>query len=206
MAEQLMAESNRHRFNWEMVTALSSALLALLGLAGALFVVVQIKDARAFAKIQNLNELSTQFDGDRWVAVRKSLALQRLDPKREKILPLNSEDAPEEMNQLLNFFQHIGLLASKGYLDKGDVWSEFGDSMFTIYTDAKPFVDKQQQDDPAVYGDLTDLMEDLRKIDLEDDDGKGCNPSTDEIRQYYEGEIEMQPGMPSPRKRPRKAH
>lgn len=203
MAGQPVAELSRHRCNWEMVTALSSALLAAIGLAGAVFVVVQIRDARAFEKIRNLNELSVQFDGAQWLAVRKSLAIKRLDEKQEKALPLDAEDTPEEMNQLLNFFQHIGLLTSKGYLDKEDVWSEFGDSMFTIYADARPFLEKQQKDSQASYGDLTNLMEDLRKIDLEEDNGKACNPSTDDIAGYYQEEIEMRVGMPTPRKRPK---
>jgi hypothetical protein len=89
-------------------------------------------------------------------------------------------------------------------LDDDDVWSEFGYWMFSLWADAKPLVDRVQKDDPAVHGNLSDLMERLRKIDLKEHDGKLSHPSADDIRDFYQGEVELPPDMPTPRRHAKK--
>jgi hypothetical protein len=65
------------------------------------------------------------------------------------------------MYDVLNFFDHVGLLEQRGYLDKGDVWSEFSYWLFAFYSDARPLIDAEQKDDPASFSSFSALMDDL---------------------------------------------
>jgi hypothetical protein len=191
---------------WEKVNAISSALLVLVGVGGIIFAYFQIKESREEAKIQHLVEVVQQFDQPPYSDIRIRLATQRIDTKKRIVRPLNVDDPPGEMIDLIDFFQHIGLLVRRGYLDEGDVYGEFADPMFLLYVDARPLIDARQKEEPAVWGDFTDLMQAMERIDREDNAGVANHPSQEDIYEEYNADAQVPTGGPLPLKRspPRK--
>jgi uncharacterized protein YktA (UPF0223 family) len=194
---ELRQPSNR----WEKLSALASAVTAfstfLLFAAGAgalIFANRQIQESREQSKIQHLVEVVQQFDQSPMVDFRKSLADKRLDAKHKILLPLDPDNVPYEMSDVLDFFEHIGLLEKRGYLDKNDVWDEFSDFMFPLYADARPYIDSEQKKDRAEYANFTQLMKEMEQIEAEKEGGTVKPQSQEDIRDFYIGEAEDQPG------------
>jgi hypothetical protein len=194
---ELRQPSNR----WEKLSALASAVTAfstfLLFAAGAgalIFANRQIQESREQSKIQHLVEVVQQFDQSPMVDFRKSLADKRLDAKHKILLPLDPDNVPYEMSDVLDFFEHMGLLEKRGYLDKNDVWDEFSDFMFPLYADARPYIDSEQKKDRAEYANFTQLMKEMEQIEAEKEGGTVKPQSQEDIRDFYIGEAEDQPG------------
>jgi hypothetical protein len=185
---------------WEKLTALASAVTAfstfLLFVAGAgalFFANRQIQESREQAKIQHLDELVQLYDQPPMVDFRKSLADKRLDAKHKILLPLDPDNAPYEMSDVLGFFEHMSLLEQRGYLDKYDIWDEFSDLMFPIYADARPYIDSQQKQDKEEYAGFTRLMKEMSQIETEKEGGTVKPQSQEDIRDFYISEAEDQP-------------
>jgi len=194
---ELRQPSNR----WEKLSALASAVTAfstfLLFAAGAgalIFANRQIQESREQSKIQHLVEVVQQFDQSPMVDFRKSLADKRLDAKHKILLPLDPDNVPYAMSDVLDFFEHMGLLEKRGYLDKNDVWDEFSDFMFPLYADARPYIDSEQKKDRAEYANFTQLMKEMEQIEAEKEGGTVKPQSQEDIRDFYIGEAEDQPG------------
>ena len=194
---ELRQPSNR----WEKLSALASAVTAfstfLLFAAGAgalIFANRQIQESREQSKIQHLVEVVQQFDQSPMVDFRKSLADKRLDAKHKILLPLDPDNVPYEMSDVLDFFEHMGLLEKRGYLDKNDVWDEFSDFMFPLYADARPYIDSEQKKDRAEYANFAQLMKEMEQIEAEKEGGTVKPQSQEDIRDFYIGEAEDQPG------------
>jgi hypothetical protein len=194
---ELRQPSNR----WEKLSALASAVTAfstfLLFAAGAgalIFANRQIQESREQSKIQHLVEVVQQFDQSPMVDFRKSLADKRLDAKHKILLPLDPDNVPYEMSDVLDFFEHMGLLEKRGYLDKNDVWDEFSDFMFPLYADARPYIDSEQKKDREEYANFTQLMKEMEQIEAEKEGGTVKPQSQEDIRDFYIGEAEDQPG------------
>ena len=78
----------------------------------------QIRESRNQAQIQHLDELLRRFEEGSLLEARTKLARLRVDEKHVTVLPLKPDDEPAEMDTLLNFFDYVGLLEKRGYLDK----------------------------------------------------------------------------------------
>jgi hypothetical protein len=125
---------------------------------------------------------------------RKTVAEQRL----------KGVDFPDEAQRLLDFFETIGLLVRRGYLDENDVWSTFSYWMFNIYADFREDIEQMRRDDKNYYADSCELLERLRKI--EDEMGSSDDrPSRDEIREFWTEEARVEPGSPTKKRKRAKA-
>jgi hypothetical protein len=173
---------------WEKLVAFSSLAVALTGIGAVFFAYYQIRESREEARVQHLVELVQQFDQPPVADARKALAIQRMDAKQEALKPIDVDDPPEAMYDVLNFFEHVSLLANNGYLDKKMVWNEFGFWMFNVYADSRPQIDDDQKNDPAEFAELTKFMETIRKIEIEEGHGKQDHPSQDDILGFYQAE------------------
>jgi hypothetical protein len=87
-------------------TAVFTGVLALTGVWALIYARQQLKQARESEKIQHLLRFVEQFDNGPLAKSRKSLAVDRLK---------GDDDAPE-LDNILNFFETIGLLVKRGYL------------------------------------------------------------------------------------------
>jgi hypothetical protein len=204
---QMSKTTSKESSVWEKVNSISSVCLVLVGLGAMWFAYTQIKESRDEAKIQHLVEVVQQFDQPPYSDIRRRLAAQRIDTKQKIVRPLDVEDPPGEMIDLLDFCQHIGLLVNRGYLDEGDVYGEFADPMFLLYRDARPLIDARRKEEPAVWGDFVDLVQALERIDIESNNGAANHPSQEEIYEEYNADAQVPVGgglFPEKKSRPPK--
>jgi hypothetical protein len=111
---------------------------------------------------------------------------------------------PTEAQYLLNFFETIGLLVRRGYLDADDVWSSFGYWMFNVYADFREDIEQEQREDGSYYRDFCDLIEELTQIEMHAG-GRDDHPSRDEILEFWRDESKLPIGTTPKRRRPRRA-
>lgn len=175
-------------------TAGFTGVLALTGVWALIYARQQLKQAHESEKIQHLLRFVEQFDNGPLANSRKSLAAHRLK---------GDDDVPE-LDNILNFFETIGLLVKRGYLDPHDVWSMFSYWMFSVYADSRDLIEQEQKEDPTYYGDFTSLIERLRKIEKAEN-GLSDRPSREEIMEFWRYELELTAGLPATRRRPRKS-
>src|SRR5712692_10195699 len=200
----MSGDSDRAR--WDKLGTICSLVIAASGIAALFLVYAQLKESHDQARIQHLVEIVRQFDESPLAEARRSLAKKRIDEKKNAVLPLDLDDPPEEMYTVLNFFEHIALLERRGYLDKDDILDEFGYWMFNFYGDIRPLVDDEQKTNPATFADFSQLMEDLRALDIRENSGLDSHPSQQEIFNFYSEEAISPAGAPLPksrRKRPK---
>ncbi|MBZ5628397.1 MAG: hypothetical protein LAO06_05965 [Acidobacteriia bacterium] len=196
-AAQEQRTPTRWKAGWEAVTATATAALVLTGMFALVFAYLQINEARDEARVQHLVQLVRDFDQPPMVDYRKKLAAKRIDSVKEQLRSLDVDDPPGEMYDLLNFFEEVGMLAKRGYLDKKDVWDSFGYWMFNLYADARPLIEEEQKSDPATYVDLANLMTDMVTIDSQQHSTR-AHPNAKDVYAFYQNEMESRTGRALP--------
>jgi hypothetical protein len=196
-------DKQRNRSVWDRI-AIYSAAVGALGTLIAVGVSIRIangliREMRDEAKIQHLVEESSQFDQGPLFVSRKALAAKRIDRKNEVLRPLDVDDPPDEMYDVLNACDHVGLLTKRGYLDVADVWSEMGYWLFYVYADAQPMVEADRKTDPASMANCSWLIGQMRPIEIKNNGGVQLHPSPDNLYQFYAGEVDAEPGKPPAR-------
>lgn len=106
----------------ESVTAGGTLVIAATGIFALWYAHRQLAQSREAAKVQHLLKFVEQFDTEPLLGLRKSVAEQRVRGIGE----------PPEMYKILDFFETIGLLVRRDYLDVDDVWDCFSYWMFNV--------------------------------------------------------------------------
>jgi hypothetical protein len=201
---------------WEKVTHLCTLILALTSIAALWYANAQInashnqtdaqiREARNQAQIQHLDELLRRFEEGSLLEARTKLARSRIDEKHETVLPMKPDDEPAEMDTLLNFFDYVGLLEKHGYLDKEDVWDQFGYYIFAFNADAQQVISEAQKHNEYYWANVTSLMKDLKEIDDRKDHSKLSQETTqDDLYEFYASEAVAQVSQPLPQGRQKK--
>lgn len=174
---------------WEIVSAISTMVLAVTAILALGFARAQIAESRHEAQAAHLVEAVHDFDGTVTAKLRL-LARKRIDQKAKTVRLLDTDDPPSEMYDVLNFFDYLGLQAKRGYLDVGDAWDVFSYDLFNFYTDARPLIDAEQKDDSATFANVSWLMGSIGKLETNRNRGIGDHPSQVDIYGYYSDLIE----------------
>src|SRR5258708_21495251 len=176
-------------------TAIFSGILAVTAL-GALWYArdqiketreeseVQIKEARQQAQIQHLLTLVNEFDQEPMATYRRGLAEKRLNHR---------DDDPIELYRVLDFFETVGLLVDRGYLNEEDVWSEFGVWILNLAADSemRPNIEYEQKADPNAYAVYLSLVERVKRVDAAH---HGSNVSKEDVMAFYRDELTIVSG------------
>jgi hypothetical protein len=187
--------------NWSAVSAIAHTVMALATIGAFIFAGVQIQDLREEAKIHHLMEQVNTFDGLRYTEIRKSLAIQRMDTKQERLQKLDPDNPPTALYDELNFCEDLGLLSRHSSLNLHDVYEEFSYWLLPVYTDARPVIDASHKESPNVYVNCVWLVDNIRSIEIKEDAGTDDHPSETAIYEFYAGEASIQPGQPLQRGR-----
>lgn len=171
---------------WSHVSA--QQVIAATSVLALCFAAWQIRRARKLAQIQHLLQLDHEFSTDPLIEYRFTLAGKRLQKK---------DDDPFELYRLLHFFETIGLLVRRGYLDPDDVWNTFGYWVLNLYTDSKSLILELRRDDPATYKEFVRLVENMRKIEKAEG-GTLEFPSREDVRDFWQEQSEVKPGTSPP--------
>src|SRR6202007_1785792 len=118
--------------------------------------------------IHHLLILYKKFDQEPMLTYRRGLAEKRL----------KNEEDPDELYPLLDFFEMVGLLVRRGYLDESDVWNTFSYQVFFLNDDARQIIEQLQREDPTTYAEFSWLVERLQRIEV-DKHGTTAHPSKD---------------------------
>jgi hypothetical protein len=183
----------RHRFGPDFWTAVFTGLLFLTTFVALIVGYRQLKEFQAEGQVQHLLALDQKFDQEPMLTYRRGLAEKRL----------KNEEDPDELYPLLDFFETVGLLVKRGYLDESDVWNTFSYSVFILNADARQTIEQQQREDRTTYAEFSFLVERLQRIEA-DKQGTSAHPSKDEIIDYWKQELSAGksiPRRPHPRKR-----
>lgn len=203
---------------WERILAISTAVGALGSLVAILIAVVlaniqikegrataeaQLKETRDEAKVQHLVDEGVRFNQPPLALSRVALAKQRLDEKHKTVLPLDAENPPSEMWDVLNECDQLGILTRRGYLDVKDVYDEMGYWLLNFYADAEPAVLADRKEYPTSEKDCTWLIEQMKPLEIQYDAGRNLRLSKEDLYWFYEEELHTQVGKPLPRSRRR---
>ena len=200
---------------WERVLAISTAVAAVGTLLAILVTVfladgqikegrraaeAQLKETRDLAKVQHLVDEANRFDQPPLALSRVALAKKRVDEKNKTVLPLDAENPPTEMWDVLNECDQIGLLTRRGYLDLEDVYNELGYYLLNFYADAEPAVLADRKEYPTSEKDCTWLIEQLKPLEIKYDAGRNLRLSEEDLYWFYEEELRTKVGQSVPRR------
>lgn len=159
-------------------------------LAGATFYALfyaraQIKEAHQEAQVQHLLALEQQYENEPIATYRKRLAEGRL----------KGEEEPDDLYRVLDFFETVGRLVDREYLDQSDVWDNFAYPVLVLNADAGKIIRDDQRDDPAEYVGFGSLAKKLERIEAEHH-GALTQVSPDDVREFYREELSVGAGAP----------
>jgi len=176
----------RHRIPGpEFWTAIFTGALALFTFVALVVGYRQLKEFQAEGQVQHLLALDQKFDQEPMLTYRRGLAEKRL----------KNEEDPDELYPLLDFFETVGLLVNRGYLDESDVWNTFSYSVFVLNADARQIIEQRQREDRTTYEEFSSLVERLQHIET-DKHGTSAHPSKDEITDYWKQELSAGKAIP----------
>jgi hypothetical protein len=162
-------------------TAIFSGVVALTAICALWYAHSQIQEAHDEAQIQHLVTLVGQFDQVPMATYRKSLAGKRLNTK---------DDDPPELYRILDFYETVGRLVDRGYLNEEDVWDEFGYWVLHLNADAAmrenvEYEEKQNPNEYAVYQRLVDRLLRIDKVR----GGQLSNLTASDVTDFYREEL-----------------
>jgi hypothetical protein len=184
--------------NWEALTAGGTVALALIALFSAWYAKQQLDDFQKESRIKHLIALVEQFERDPMATHRRTLGAKRT-PYGE-LIPLDLNNPPPELHDVMNFFEHVGYLLEGKYLDLEGVSVEFHYWILHVWSDAKKLIKSEQADNAIYYEFFEKMVADLLKYDRP---GTGTlqMPSEADIADFYVEESHLLVGSPIPRQK-----
>lgn len=178
--------------NWEAVQAVASVALVLTSAGAIGYAGLQLRHEREYRSVNNLEKQLSFFLGDGFVAARRRLAESRTNGR--ELLPLDIDDPPIAVFEVLDFYEHLGLLVKKGHLDVYDVWHTFYEWAQPVYVDLQLLLEDKESTYSDQYSDLCKLMRRMDDIQLKRMHEQNANHwalwTPDRILDYYQYELE----------------
>lgn len=178
--------------NWIAVQAIANVVLVVTSLGAIGYAALQLRHEREYRSVNNLEKQLSFFLGDSFVAARRRLAQARVGA--EGLLPWSIDEPPVVAFEVLDFYEHLGLLIKKGHLDVYDVWHTFYEWAQPVYADLQPLIENPQSPYAVQYSDLRKLMRAMDEIQIRRMHAKNANPwalwTPERILDYYRYELD----------------
>ncbi len=163
------------------VSALSGVVAAVVA---ALALIAENQRSRFSTGVDLLLSLDDRFNSEGMRNVRRMAAQEIIGKK-----------PAENVDEVLDFFEMVGLLVHKGALDVWIVWHEFSPWIRRYFYALKDYLDKWRKDDPTVYSDFVTLHEELTRIEMKE---TGCSrqddiPSKGALDEFLKDELNLAP-------------
>src|SRR5260370_5581545 len=162
----------------DFMTAIFTGDVALVSFVALLIGYRQLQEFRTESRVQHLLALEDKFTTEPMLTFRRNLAAKRL----------KNEEDPDEMYPVLDFFETVGLLVRRGYLDESDVWNTFSYPVLILNADARQIIEQLQREDPTTYADFSSLVGRFQRVEA-DKHGTSAHPSKEEIADYWKQEL-----------------
>ena len=178
--------------DWNELQAISTTILVLTSAGAIGYAALQLRQEREYRSIANLEKQLSVFHGDGFRSARKRLALDRL--VEEQLSELDRDSPPVSALEVLDFYDHIGLLVKKGHLEVYDVWHTFYEWAQPVYVDLRALIEDEESAFVDHYTDLRRLMRQMDELQISRMHDKNANHwalwTPDRIIDHYRYEIE----------------
>ncbi len=178
--------------DWVAVQAVANAALVVTSGGAIAYAGRQLQHERAYRSVDNLEKQLTFFLSEVFVAARRRLAETRTDGG--VLLPWDLSNPPIAAFEVLDFYDHLGLLVKKGHLDVYDVWHTFYEWAQPVYVDLQLLIEDEGSDFKDHYSELRRLMRQMDDIQIKRMHAKNANHwalwTPERILDHYSYEIE----------------
>ena len=187
--------------NWTALEAIANSALVLTSAGAIGYAGLQLKHERQYRAVTNLEKQLSFFLSDPFVAARRRLAETRTDGN--DLCSWSTDEPPIAAFEVLDFYEHLGLLVKKGHLDVYDVWHTFYEWAQPVYVDFQVLIEGDESSFSDQYSDLRNLVRRMDDIQLKRMHAQKANHwalwTPDRILDYYQYELES--GKQTPRRR-----
>lgn len=150
--------------DWNEVQAIATTILVLTSAGGIGYAGLQLRHERGYRSVVNLEKQLAVFQGESFVAARKRLAGERLVDGA--LAAWDKEAPPASALEVLDFYDHLGLLVKKGHLEVYDVWHTFYEWAQPVYVDLRSLIEDPESAFTEHYLDLRRLMRKLDELQI----------------------------------------
>lgn len=182
--------------NWVAVEAIATTALVLTSAGAIGYAALQLRTEREYRSVNNLEKQLSFFLGESFTAARRRLAEARVH--KDELLPWAVEDPPIAAFEVLDFYDHLGLLVRKGHLEVFDVWHTFYEWAQPVYVDLRALVEDEDSEYIDHYRELRNLMRAMDDIQLKRMHEQQANHwalwTPERISDYYRYESEAKHG------------
>ncbi len=179
--------------DWVAVQAVANTALVLTSGGAIAYAARQLKHEREYRSVDNLEKQLTFFLSESFLGARRRLAEART--RGGDLVPLLPDDPPAVALEVLDFYDHLGLLVKKGHLDVYDVWHTFYEWAQPVYVDLQPLIEGEDSSYRDHYSDLRTLMRRMDDIQIKRMHAKNANHwalwTPERIVDHYRYELEV---------------
>ena len=150
--------------NWVAVEAIASCGFVVTSAAAIGYAGLQLSNERKYRSVSNLEKQLSFFLSEPFALARKQLAQDRLNA--DGLVAWDVTNPPVSAFEVLDFYEHVGLLVKKGHLDVYDVWHTFYEWAQPVYVDLRPLIEDAESSYSEHYSDLRKLMRQMDEIQL----------------------------------------
>jgi hypothetical protein len=169
--------------NYDAITAWAALVAAIIAV---LAIWAESRRQRFAMGVELLLRLDEQFHTERMLANKKRIACA--------FLANDCSQVPNEMIEIIDFYDEVGFFVRRGGLDKKAVYTFFFSYMFRFWYVARDYVDQERRQDPTLWNDYEKLYRDLHKIELAERHKLkvSLELQEDELRQYFAEDAELE--------------
>jgi hypothetical protein len=142
--------------NWLEVQAIGTVALVATSAGAIAYAALQLRHERDYRSVANLEKQLDFFQSPVFVAARRKLAVDRMDG--DMLRQWHIDEPPVSVFEVLDFYEHLGLLVKKGHVQIYDVWHTFYEWAQPVYSDLKPMIEDEDSPYTDHYLDLRRLM------------------------------------------------
>jgi hypothetical protein len=156
--------------DWNAVAALAGVAAAVAAIAA---LVAESRRSRFAQAVELLLRFEDRFASPDFLTTRRRAAEGLATGK------------PSEVDDVLDFFETIGMLVQKKALDKEMVWSSFAYWLLRYTAAARKYISESRSADPAVWRNLVYLRNIVDAIETREG---GTQPTPDDIARFLSDE------------------
>jgi hypothetical protein len=178
--------------DWTAVQAIANSVLVLTSGGAIGYAGLQLSNERKYRSVSNLEKQLSFFLSEPFALARKTLAQDRVN--EAGLVKWDLESPPVSVFEVLDFYEHIGLLVKKGHLDVYDVWHTFYEWAQPVYVDMRQLIEDENSAYSDHYSDLRKLMRAMDEIQLGRMHARNANHwalwTPERILEHYRYELE----------------
>lgn len=178
--------------DWVAVQAIATSALVVTSAGAISYAGLQLANERKYRSVSNLEKQLSFFLSAPFALARTQLAQDRVNAAG--LVALDIHEPPVSAFEVLDFYEHLGLLVKKGHLDLYDVWHTFYEWAQPVYSDLRPIIENEESSYCEQYSDLRKLVRQMDDIQLERMHAKNANHwalwTPERILEHYRYELE----------------